>query len=683
MVFSVNNSNGRFTLRLTLTEGAYSIANNSSPVTYKLELVANTSWHFSNYSIDSVVLLDGTSVHSKVAQYSIASYGTLLLASGTTTITHDTNGAKIISVAYSIGMASTDYTAGGLIGTGSMPLTTIPRYATSVQSLNGRTETTIRMNWSSDNTIDYIWYSTDNGSNWSGIDVADGTSGYYDIGGLSANTSYNIKTRVRRKDSQLTTDSSTLSVTTYDYPHCTNAPNFTIGESVHLTLYNPLGRTVTVYAVGDNGQADDGVATSGTSMGPYSNALYQSFWYSTIPNSQSGTYKVRVVYGSITREVTGGIYTINESECMPVPSRMSYADINSTVKAITLNDQHIVQGKSTLSVTVNSATPSWHSTIAKYVIEVNGVSKEVNGTISVSHQNFGVVNSSSNVKVIQTVYDSRGMSAKIEMDVTVLPYAEPTAIVDLARKNNYEDETYLTVDGIVASVDNKNTVAIKYRYKMSGGSYGDFVTIGDREKQTIPALDKEKSFIFNVVVTDAFGSKYDKEYVLDKGKFPLFIDTQKNSVGVNCFPTKDSAFEVEGSLVINGIDVTQNRPLFDGGETGWWMQEDHVINLGDSLTKQLSGIVLIFSYFDVENHVAANLDFSCHFVPRFMWENYAGSCMTFALQTGNFGYMGTKTLTFYGDKIVGNALNTQTGTIGQNGVKYDNNRFVLRYIFGV
>ena len=132
--------------------------------------------------------------------------------------------------------------------------------------------------------------------------------------------------------------------------------------------------------------------------------------------------------------------------------------------------------------------------------------------------------------------------------------------------------------------------------------------------------------------------------------------------------------------MINGIDVTQNRALFDGGETGWWMEESHVINLGDSLTKQLSGIILIFSYYDVENRVAANLDFSCHFVPRFVWENYAGSCMTFALQTGNFGYMGTKTLTFYSDKIVGNALNTQTG---QNGVKFDNNRFVLRYIFGV
>ena len=126
----------------------------------------------------------------------------------------------------------------------------------------------------------------------------------------------------------------------------------------------------------------------------------------------------------------------------------------------------------------------------------------------------------------------------------------------LQRLNNYEDETYLTIDGSVSSVNSKNTMTIKYRYKLSGGSYGSFVTIGDRAKQTL-SLDKNNVYIFNVVITDAFGSKYDKEYELGKGVFPLFIDTVKNSVGINKFPAYDKSLEA------NGLMVLGNRKAID------------------------------------------------------------------------------------------------------------------------
>jgi hypothetical protein len=119
----------------------------------------------------------------------------------------------------------------------------------------------------------------------------------------------------------------------------------------------------------------------------------------------------------------------------------------------------------------------------------------------------------------------------------------------LERLNNYEDETYLTVDGSVASVNSKNTMSIDYRYKVSGGTYGSWVHINDRQKYTL-SLDKNNAYVFNVVVTDAFGSIFTNEYVLNKGMFPLFIDIEKNSVGVNCFPVN------EMSLEVNGFDIS-------------------------------------------------------------------------------------------------------------------------------
>lgn len=118
-------------------------------------------------------------------------------------------------------------------------LDTIPRYGTANQSLNSKTETTIKMNWSSDSIVDYIWYSKDNGSSWNGIDVTDGKSGSYTISGLTPNTTYKIKTRVRRKDSQLTTDSSSLSITTYDIAKISSASNFNHGDNTSVTITNP------------------------------------------------------------------------------------------------------------------------------------------------------------------------------------------------------------------------------------------------------------------------------------------------------------------------------------------------------------------------------------------------------------------------------------------------------------
>ena len=137
-VYSVNNSNNRFTLKLTLTEGTPDVNNNSTPITYKLQLVANTSYNFSTYAIGSSIYLDGKQVHYQARttekQYSIADYGTLDLASGTTNITHNPDGSKSMSLSFSIDMKAVEYTPGPLSYSGTMALTTIARATPPVLS---------------------------------------------------------------------------------------------------------------------------------------------------------------------------------------------------------------------------------------------------------------------------------------------------------------------------------------------------------------------------------------------------------------------------------------------------------------------------------------------------------------------------------------------------------------------
>lgn len=553
-----NGSKGHHKFTLEVTQTATNVANNTSTISFTFKIAPiETSWNWEQWGdyIKYTVTINGTVYSGSIANYDGSS--TVTLKSGTQTVTHNTDGSK--SIAYSFSVTDTSgqsYTSGSASASGTLTLSNIARYGTSNQSLKSRTETSIVMNWSSDSTIDYLWYSTDWGTTWKAVGSVNAKSGTYTINqpsnstnNLAANTTYNIITRVRRKDSQLTTNSSKLSVTTYDFPYCTKMPNFTIGDSVTLEFYNPLNRTFTMYVLGNDNSTILEVAMAGTNRPSAGGETSVANLYKSIPNAKSGTYKVKVVYGSSTITKTGGTYSIKGNET-PTVGTITYADTNTTVTAITGNNQHIVQNQSNLKVTYGVATAKNSASISKYTFTLNGVTKEsttAGGTID-----FGKINSGSNLTLTVKVTDSRGLASSTTKTITILPYSSPNALVTLNRKNNYEDETYLTVDGSVASVNSKNKMTIQYRYAIVGGSYNSFTTIADNTKYTL-SLPKANVYNFNVVVTDSFGSKFDKVYVLNKGVFPFFIDTVKNSAGVNRLPIHENSFEVDGDIYAGDI----------------------------------------------------------------------------------------------------------------------------------
>lgn len=231
-------------------------------------------------------------------------------------------------------------------------------------------------------------------------------------------------------------------------------------------------------------------------------------------------------------------------------NQITYADTNNTVNAITGNNQHIVQNQSNLKITFTNASSKKESTISKYTITVNGTTKTVTSSGTV---NFGKINASTNVEAVITATDSRGNTATAKKAITVIAWSPPILTVDLKRLNNYEDETYLTVNSFFSSVNNKNSIEISNQYKESGGTYTSATAITNNTKYTINC-DKNKSYIFKISVADKF-STITNEYVLSKGKFPLFIDTQKNAVGINDFPAENEALRVAEGVArfVDGI----------------------------------------------------------------------------------------------------------------------------------
>lgn len=509
------------------------------------------------------VVIDGETVYNNSTRREI--WVNTVIASGKKKIYHTNNGTRSFSASVEAGIYEV---AVNSRGSGTWELPTIPRYAKITSfSVAQRDETSVTYLFTADSSVDYAWYSTDNGANWYNLPNNNIVSG------LKANTSYNFKLRLRKTDSQLTTDSATYSQTTYNYPHCTSTPDFTIGDALTLEFYNPLGRSMTVkgYAKSDGAEIFSGTVTSTKATG-FNDTASMVEQYFSIRNAQSGAYRVVVSWNNnaMTRDA-GNVYRIRGNE-IPTINALEYVDNNNTSVAITKDGKKIVQNKSKLKVTFGSATANYGATISSYRIECNGITKDVS---SAGSYDMGTINSTRDVDLKLTAYDSRGLSASKTITVSMVAYETPTATVELKRVNNYEDTTNLTVYGSVSNVLNNNTMTIKYRYKLSGGSYGSFTTIINGAEQTL-SLGKNNAYVFNIVVTDSFGEVFDKEYNLDKGVFPLFIDTVKNSVGIDKFPSKERSLEMDGLLVTNargsiGIEAGKTAEVtidLNGGNNG-------------------------------------------------------------------------------------------------------------------
>ena len=267
----------------------------------------------------------------------------------------------------------------------------------------------------------------------------------------------------------------------------------------------------------------------------------------TTSNSRTVTFYLRTIIGGNTFYSTiSKTLTIVNGNPTFSSSNVSYKDNNSTTTAVTGNNQQLVQNLSKLLVTITNATPKKGASISKYEATINGVTKTIT---SAGNIDYGVINSSENLTLSVKVTDSRGNTTTATKTVTFLAWSLPSAVVSLKRKNNYENETYLTVNASYSSVNSKNSITITYAFKKStDSSYGSATTISNNTKVTM-SKDKNYAWNYQIIIKDKFGTTT-YNVTLAKGKFILFVDTKKLSVGVNCFPTNSESLEVNGCQVL-------------------------------------------------------------------------------------------------------------------------------------
>lgn len=122
----------KYSLLLDVSEKSYSIENNTSKIEWWVGICSNTAYH-NHYGLSEtyVVNINGTVVHNAVHTPTVNSGATVWVASGTTTVSHNADGSKSISVSASFNNADRGTylpTTGSC--SGSLKLTTIPRATT-------------------------------------------------------------------------------------------------------------------------------------------------------------------------------------------------------------------------------------------------------------------------------------------------------------------------------------------------------------------------------------------------------------------------------------------------------------------------------------------------------------------------------------------------------------------------
>ena len=253
-------------------------------------------------------------------------------------------------------------------------------------------------------------------------------------------------------------------------------------------------------------------------------------------------------------------------------SNISYQDTNSSITAITGNNKHIVRNLSNLKVSISNATAKKSASMSKYELTFNGVTKTLTSAGTVD---FGTVNLGSSSSVSVKAIDSRGNSTTASLSITILDWQLPTASISAKRINNYEDETKLTVQVSISSVNSKNSIqSLRYRYKKTTESnYSNYKPISNNETKEV-IIDKLFVWDFQVEIKDKFGTKT-YNFQVAKGMPIMMIDVDLISVGINCFPTKENSFEVNGYDFnnlhpINSIIITTNNNNPSSSVTGTW-----------------------------------------------------------------------------------------------------------------
>lgn len=425
-------------------------------------------------------------------------------------------------------------------------------------SVTGRTETTATLsggyssNGGASVTDSGYQYST-NGTSW--------TNCTNSVTGLSPNTTYYF--RYYATNSVGTSYSSNASVTTYAYPYLTSVPTFTVGNSLTIGIYNPLGRSCVISVIGDNGTEYTGGTITGTSISGFNNNTWLNNWYATLPSKTSGTYKARLkcTTGNINQLSSGSTYSLDTSDTNFKPtfavsnltsiSNSLHTDINGTDK--------FIKNHNSLSGIITPMTANRSASGSYYNVSASGLTT-VKKEYSSSNISFTLGNMSTNTFNV-TAVDSRGFSTTASKTITLIDYSNPSVTsAKITRQNGIGTKAILAFSGKYTNWSGllKTNSIQSIKYKINSGSWkslpSDATLTSSNGTWTLNAtLDDTfavtSTYSLYLQITDLLETVTTNAYTVSTADAFVWRDLANKRIGIGKKP--DYTLDVNGPIYSN------------------------------------------------------------------------------------------------------------------------------------
>lgn len=577
---SWTGSRGGFYVRVNWSED-YDVTTHTSTVTITSVDIKGTSWYGFIFYPSGKVLVNGTAVitmnsvqgthnvtnNNMTDWYSIKASGGAVATGKLTGIPHDADGKASIKISFSnsdgdkLGFYRTSYDSGPKAwtvtdaGTTSHDLTQLTTYALTISAGTGSSITVNRTY-----------------SNCSGVTIGNLSSGaklYYNDKikvTYTPNTNYKVtSSKLNNADfvnnnTHIVTGNVTVSSTAQPLASDVGAADANIGSvaTITVTKYGTGYYHTLQYSFGSLSgyiNASGAAVSSATKI----NAVSVPFtvpttFYAQIPNNPSGkcTITCRTYANASSTTQLGDATTCTftataaEASCKPTLS-VSVVDTNATTKALTGDASKLIRYRSDAACTI-TATPRNSASVTKLTINGTEVTKTASGSsvvgtktytdVQVTSFAFGATDSRSYTST-QTVTPS--MVAYIQLSCNPVLY-RPTPTGDVI-KMDVSGDWYRGSFGALS-----NTLTLQYRYKESGGSYGEWQTVpstsivtgtktyaSDGSITMEGSFDYRKDYIFQIKATDGNGayelSRVTKDVQVNRG-IPVF-DWGENDFNVN------------------------------------------------------------------------------------------------------------------------------------------------------
>ena len=672
-----------YAIQIAWTVDSQSVANNTSTVTAKVQLVSTGS----SYTINSSASKSGslTINGSKYTfNFSAALSGnqTKTLFQKTVTVAHNTNGTKTCSFSCVAGinvtLSGTYY--GDVTASGSGVFNTIARASTiasvtSSVAINGTNTCAVTITRASSSFTHSVKFSL-------------GSAVSYTATGVGTSTSYAIPLSWLNNIPNATSATATVTVTTY-------SGSTKIGSAVskNFTLTVPSSVVPTISSISLS------EAVSGL------NAQFSA--YVQNKSKLAVTVNAAGVYSSTIKSYKTTINGVNYSAKTFTSGVLSKSGSISITSTVTDSRGRTASKTSTITVVAYSAPKI--TAFSGFRALSTGV-ENYDGTFLKAVVNFAISSvNNKNSKTYKIEYKLKTATSWTEMTSGSV-YTLNTSVLSeegiLNINNSYDVKLtikdYFSTATALIDIPTAFTL-LDFNASGRAAAFGKVSEMSEGVEFGVPthftygetpegAVDIPTGTDCNDLMKEGYYS-FSTSILASMTNIPIssgasgcvFVHRVGDSgqlmqIAVRCSDTYTEIWQrfYYGTGWKNWRKISQGKKILWSG--GMYMTASHTATLSELVSEQPNGIVLVFSRYS--SSTVQNYHYNHFFVHKEFVASHAGAGSQFFMTTdGTFGVIASKYLYIHDDKITGSDSNNKSGTA--NGITYNNAGFVLRYVIGV